>query len=100
MMVLSAAPMPLMRNSLSQANHSPTQDEISACLPDLQIELSPSNDQIADMFLALAKHFCSEGEDVQNEAEMYEKTCSARDDTDAELLADPLLEAVYDDMEV
>ena len=53
------------------------------------------------MLLALAKHFCgADNGDAQVEADMYAKALTATTtNTDEQLLEDPLLEAVYDDMD-
>ena len=100
-MAQSAAPMPLIRYSLLQTEHPLTEDDIINCLESLKIRLTPPNNKISDMLLALAKHFCgADNGDAQVEADMYAKALTATTaNTDEQLLEDPLLEAVYDDMD-
>ena len=92
--------LPLMRHTLRQAEHTLTDVDIQQCTEI--IKLAPK-DTIKGNFLELAKHFCGTDDGhspaVLEEVELYEKAINAVDDTDEQLLADPLLEAVYDDLD-
>ena len=95
-----APAMPLMRYSLGQKQHGLSEDDILNCVKQCEIELTSPHDQISDMFSALAKHFCGDAVDVaQADAQLYTTIYAAADDTDDMLLADPLLDAVYEDMD-
>ena len=100
------APMPLMRHTLRQELHTMTEDDIAKCVEIAvgaeHVPPEDNNMRSSDMFIALAKHFCggdSGDAQVIAEADLYEKAYTAKDDTDEQLLADPLLEAAYDDMD-
>ena len=92
--------LPLMRHTLRQAEHTLTDVDIQQCTEILELE---RKDTIKGNFLELAKHFCGTDDGhspaVLEEVELYEKAINAVDDTDEQLLADPLLEAVYDDLD-
>jgi len=92
--------LPLMRHALRQPGHSLTQEDIRKCAENLTLEQSEA---ITGNFLALAKHFCGtddgDSDEVKAEVGLYETAYGSVDDIDEQLLADPLFEAVYDDMD-
>jgi hypothetical protein len=96
----SAAAMPLMQHSLREQSNSLTVDDIEKCVKHLKIETTPPSNTLPDMFSALATKFCGDDvEAVRKEVNLFERARLPRRDDDEQLLDDPLLEVVYDDMD-
>ena len=93
--------VPLMQHALRQELHELTEDDIANCIKLLELDAVPPN--IEDKFLSLAKHFCGsadgDSDAVKAEVALYHEAYTSVDNTDEQLLSDPLLEAVYDDMD-
>jgi len=92
--------LPLMRHALRQEEHTLTEVDIEECTKILELE---RKDTVAGNFLAIAKHFCGtdDGDSpaVLAEVGLYERAYNSVPDSGEELLADPLLEAVYEDLD-
>ena len=104
----SEEPVPLIQHTLRQPQHSLNAQEIQDIVKLLEIETEESAaDQVnlsdcSNQFLALAKHFCgaANAEEVHTEVSKYEKSYKEKpEDLDKKLLADPLCEVVYDNMD-
>ena len=95
-------PMPLMRHCLRQARNPLTVDDIAKYMELLGLQLVPPHNKIGDMYLALAKHFLSAADadsvEVREEAALYKDAANRKDNADDLLLADPLVDVVYEDM--
>lgn len=99
--------LPLIRHTLQQKQHALQDSDLVAICKLLNLETSANSD-IEDRLLALAKHYCASddatSEAVQNELALYmhvfgcdeDETKKAEDAED--LLQDPLVEAVYDEL--
>ena len=111
----SGKALPLIRHNLRKQQHSMTQVEIAELVQFLGIEVvqtakKSKKSPCSDMFLGLAKHFCSADPGfwcdlaktmmVQAEVTLYENAFNGVvEDIDQLLLQDPLTEAVYDQMD-
>lgn len=89
--------VPLLLHCLRSNKQSLTEDDLRRCCESLKISTDASNDT-KSLLTALAKHFCGD-DDHQTMAELFIenqlKPCAA----DASMLDDPLVEAVYDDLD-
>jgi hypothetical protein len=97
-------PMPLMRHCLRQRqNGGMTIHDKRKFLQLVNIQVARGNHKIADIHLALAKHFLGEDDiasaSVRQEAALYQTAQHEADNTDELLLQDPLVDMVYDDMD-
>ena len=96
-------PLTLIRHTLRQPEHDLSEDDLTAICKCLALEPAVPADSDLDIKLqAIAKHFCGtddiNSEDVQRELALYDHAFACADDADEELLSDPLVEAVYDDL--
>ena len=97
-------PLTLIRHTLRQPEHDLSEDDLTAICKCLALEPAVPADSDLDIKLqAIAKHFCGtddiNSEDVQSELALYDHAFAcADDDADEDLLSDPLVEAVYDDL--
>ena len=99
-MAQSMAPVPLMRHALSQKLTSLTEADFERCAKSMNVETRPPDHSVTETLAALAKHFCgTDDQAAKLEADLYLKCYMARDDTDDQLLGDPLLEAVFENMD-
>ena len=101
--------LPLMRHVLRQKEHTLTEDDIKYCANALQLipDTEPDHsDTLSGTFTAIAKHFCGtddgEAEAVIAEVELYQRAFGTKlneSEISEQLLDDPLLDAVYEDMD-
>ena len=97
-------PMPLMRHCLRQRqNGGMTIHDKRKFLQLVNIQVARGNHKMAEIHLALAKHFLGEDDiasaSVRQEAALYQTAQHEADNTDELLLQDPLVDMVYDDMD-
>ena len=96
--------VPLMIHTLGTPLHSLNEDDLDLCFEHTGVELPrttpKARETIPSKLAALAKHFCGDDEHAAKiQAGLFEDAYLARDNTDEDLLADPLLEAVFDAMD-
>ena len=91
-------PMPLIRHALRQAQPALTERDINMIIKLLHLEVA-DDPTLQQMFDALSKHFCDNPDEAKADLDAYVDAFEAKDDSDEKLLADPLLEAVYDNMD-
>ena len=100
------SPLPLIQHTLRQNLHTLSPTEITELVDLIGLKIGESaadevkKSDCSDNFLALAKHF-HQGESqekVQEEVSLYEKALLQPEDIDRHMLADPLCEAAFNDL--
>ena len=100
--------LPLIRDTLCQKNHDLSEVDLVTICKCLHVQPAiPAGSDPDTTLEAIAKHFCAtdDGQSaaVQNELQLYMRpwACNiddAADDDDDDLLSDPIVEAVFDEL--